>query len=148
MANYADDNTIYSVVDKVTNLLKTLETETNQVLKWFRINEMKANDDKCYLLVANQENVSVTLGNEIIEATNSVELLGVSNLCKKRNQTLHALARISKYLSKDKLKMKTFVQSQFNYCPITWMFHNRTLNDKINKLHEGALRIFLLKMMT
>ena len=38
---------------------------------------MKSNDDKCHLLGANQENVSVTLGNEIIEATNSVELLGV-----------------------------------------------------------------------
>ena len=155
MANYADDNTIYSVDDNVTNLLKTLETETNLVLKWFRINEMKANDDKCHLLVANQENVSVTLGNEIIEATDSVEILGVtidknldlnehvSNLCKKGNQKLHALARISNYLSKDKLKiiMKTFIQSQFNYCPLTWMFHNRTLNNKINKLHERALRI-------
>ena len=56
---------------------------------------------------------------------------------------MHALARISKYLSKDKLNiiMKTFVQSQFNYCPLTWIFHNRTLNNKINKLHERALRI-------
>ena len=98
MANYADDNSIYSIDDNVTNLLKTLETETNQVLKWFRINVMKANYAKCHLLVANQENVSVTLGNEIIEATDSVELLGVtidknldinehvSNLCKKGNQ--------------------------------------------------------------
>ena len=37
--------------------------------------------------------------------------------------------------------MKTFVHSQFNYCPLVWMFHNRTLNHKINKLHERALRI-------
>ena len=37
--------------------------------------------------------------------------------------------------------MKTFVQSQFNYCPLTWMFHNRTMNNKINRLHERALRI-------
>ena len=67
----------------------------------------------------------------------------VTNLCKKGNQKLHALARISKLLSKDKLKliMKTFIESQFNYCPLLWMFHNRTLNNKINKLHERALRI-------
>ena len=155
IANYADDNSIYSVDDNVTHLLKSFEAETNLVLKWFRINEMKANDDKCHLFVANQENVSVILGNVIIEATDSVELLGVkidkninlnehvSNLCKKGNQKLHALARISKYLSKDKLKiiMTTLIQSQFNYCPLTWMFHNRTLNNKINKLHERALRI-------
>ena len=37
--------------------------------------------------------------------------------------------------------MKTFIESQFNYCPLLWMFHNRTLNNKINKLHERALRI-------
>ena len=53
---------------------------------------------------------------------------------------MQALARISKYLSKDKFKilMKSFVTSQFNYCPLTWTFHNRTLNNKINKLHERA----------
>ena len=132
-----------------------METETNLVLKWFRTNEMKSNDDKCHLLVANQENVSVTIGNEIMQATNSVELLDVkidknldlneyvNNLCKKGNQKFHALARISKYLSQDKLNiiMKTFIQSQFNDCPLIWMFHNRTLNNKINRLHERTLRI-------
>ena len=94
--------------------------------------------------------VSVTLGNKTIEESNSVELLvvnidtnpnfndHVTSLCKKANQKLHAMARISKYLNEDKLKilMKTFIQSQFNYCPLVWMFHNRTLNNKINKLHE------------
>ena len=37
--------------------------------------------------------------------------------------------------------MKTFIESQFNYCPLTWMFHSRQLNSKINKLHGRALRI-------
>ena len=30
--------------------------------------------------------------------------------------------------------------SQFNYCPLTWMFHNRSLNHKINRLHERCFR--------
>ena len=37
--------------------------------------------------------------------------------------------------------MKTFITSQFNCCPLVWMFHNRTLNNKINRLYERALRI-------
>ena len=37
--------------------------------------------------------------------------------------------------------MKTFVESQFNYCPLIWLLHSRTLNNKINRLHERALRI-------
>ena len=37
--------------------------------------------------------------------------------------------------------MRAFIENEFNYCPLTWMFHNRTLNNKINKLHERVLRI-------
>ena len=39
---------------------------------------MKSNDDKCHLIVCNQENVSITLGNETIKESSSVELLGVN----------------------------------------------------------------------
>ena len=154
-ANYADDSTLYTVERNMEDLPNTLENETSSILNWFRMNEMKPNDDKCHLIVTNQDSVSVTLGNETIEATDSVDLLGITidsnlnfnehirNLCKKGNQKLHALARISKYLNEEKLKiiMKTFIQSQFNYCPLVWMWHNRTLNNKINRLHERALRI-------
>ena len=34
--------------------------------------------------------------------------------------------------------MKAFVESQFGYCPLIWMFHSRGL--KINRVHERALR--------
>ena len=49
---------------------------------------------------------------------------------------LHALARISKYMTKDKLRtiMNAFFSSQFAYCPLIWTFHNQTLNSRIYKL--------------
>ena len=31
--------------------------------------------------------------------------------------------------------------SQFQYFQLAWMFHSRYLNNKINKIHERALRI-------
>ena len=37
--------------------------------------------------------------------------------------------------------MKTFIDSQFKYCPLTCMVQSRQLNTKINKLHDRALRI-------
>ena len=37
--------------------------------------------------------------------------------------------------------MKAFINSQFGYCPLVWMFHSRLLNNRINKIHERALRI-------
>ena len=37
--------------------------------------------------------------------------------------------------------MNSFFRSQFNYCPLIWMFHSRTKYWKINRLHERCLRI-------
>ena len=44
-------------------------------------------------------------------------------------------------LSKCKNLMKAFVTSQFNYCPLIWMFHSRELNNRITRIHERALRL-------
>ena len=38
--------------------------------------------------------------------------------------------------------MKAFIDSQFGYCPLVWIFHGtRTLNNTINKIQERALRL-------
>ena len=37
--------------------------------------------------------------------------------------------------------MKAFITSQFSYCPLIWMLHSRTLNNRINNIHEKALRL-------
>ena len=161
IANFADDNTIYAIEKDIMELLKTLESETRSVLNWFRMNEMKPNQGKCHLLVADinhryySSNSYIYLENAFLESKESVKLLGVkvdqnlnfeehiASLLKEGNSKLHALMRIKKYLSKDKLRliMKTFFESQFNYCPLIWMCHSRDLNRKINKLHERALRV-------
>ena len=62
---------------------------------------------------------------------------------KKANSKLHALARVSNFMNTDKLRllMKAFIESQFSYCPLVWMFHSHTLNNKINKLHDRALHL-------
>ena len=33
------------------------------------------------------------------------------------------------------------MDSQFKYCPIVWMFQIRRMNNKVNGLHDRALRI-------
>ena len=37
--------------------------------------------------------------------------------------------------------MNAFITSQFSYCPLVWMLHSRTMNNKINKIHEKTLRL-------
>ena len=44
-------------------------------------------------------------------------------------------------LPKRRILMNAFFKAQFNYCPAVWMFHSRSLNNKINRLHERCLRI-------
>ena len=68
----------------------------------------------------------------------------VNFMCKKASQKPeYALARIVPFMDlKQRRKiMKAFVESQFGYFPLIWMFHGRGLNNKINRIHERALRI-------
>ena len=39
------------------------------------------------------------------------------------------------------LNEEKFIISQFNYCPLIWVFNNRALNNRINKIQERALRL-------
>ena len=156
IANYADDNTPYATAVDTVSLLNILEKNVEILRNWFENNFFKLNADKCNLLISNHdEDASVIINNEIIEGNKSVKLLGikidnevkfkehVTSLCKKVSQKLHALARIANYMNTDKLRLilKAFIESQFQYCPLVWMFHSRTLNNRINRLHERALRL-------
>ena len=62
---------------------------------------------------------------------------------KKACQKLNALVRLAPFMNVDEKRMimKAFIESQFGYCPLVWMFHSRILNSKINRIHERALRI-------
>ena len=67
----------------------------------------------------------------------------VISLCKKAGRKLAVLVRLSKFMSfkRKKILMKTFVESQFGYCPLIWMLHSRKVNCKITHLQERSLRI-------
>ena len=61
------------------------------------------------------------------------------NIVNKKLNVLHGIGS-HKSLDKRKIHLRAFIESQFSYCPLIWMFQSRTLN-KINRLHEKALRI-------
>ena len=65
----------------------------------------------------------------------------VTMLCRKASQKLTAISRLSNLMSQEKriVLVRTFFESQFNYCTLIWM--SRNLNHRINRLHERALRI-------
>ena len=44
-------------------------------------------------------------------------------------------------LPKRSILMNAFFKAQFNDCPVIWMFHSRSFNNKINRLQEHCLLI-------
>ena len=59
------------------------------------------------------------------------------------NLEFKGLSRLVKLLTFDenRILFKAFFESQFKYCPLTWMFCNRKTNNRIDKLHEQGLRL-------
>ena len=67
----------------------------------------------------------------------------MGNICQKADIKLNASARLTNYMELPKRHplLNAFFKAQFNCCPVVWMFHPRSLNSKINRLHERCLRI-------
>ena len=116
---------------------------------------MKVNTGKSHLLLSSNSRATVTIDNSYIELEDEQILLGITidsnlnfendinSICKKASQKSNALEGITPYMNKQKRRtiMKSFVTSQFSYCPLIWMFHSRRLNNKINSIQERPLRI-------
>ena len=70
-ASYADDNTPYAEADNIDEVITILENDSIQLFKWFSDNQMKANKNKCYLAISNNEKVSMKIDNIELENTSS-----------------------------------------------------------------------------
>ena len=155
IAIYASDNTRDNFGFNLSNVISNLENSTNSLLNWLTENHMKANADKCHLLVSSDESCKAKIEDFSIKNSIEEKLVGVkfdsnlsfenhvTSLSNKASQKLYVLARISHYMNLDKHKnlMKALNTSQFSYCPLIWMFDSRNLNNKINRIHERALRL-------
>ena len=147
--------TPYVVANNTARVIENLTIITQKLYTWFANNQMKVNHDKCHLLLSTQEEANIQIANTTIKCSKSKKLLGivldnklkfekhVENICPKAGKKLNAFAVVTNYmeLPKRRILMNVFFKSQFSYCPAVWMFHNPSLNNKINRLHERCLRI-------
>ena len=65
----------------------------------------------------------------------------IANICSLANNRLRALTRIRRYLSKEQTKYlsEAYIISAFKYCPLIWMFCNKTSNNQIDEMHKRSL---------
>ena len=134
IANFADDNTPFTLANNIFDLIDSLEKASSSLFKWFKDNLFKGNPDKCHLLVSTNEKTKIKIGEFSIENSDCEKLLGVkidnkltfdchvSDMCKKANRKINALARKTPFINMNKRRilMNSFFKSQFNYCPLIW----------------------------
>ena len=115
---------------------------------WFTVNSLNPNPGKFqYMIfgkcVANQ--LSLFIDGIKIERTSEVVLQGITMddqltfkthieyICRMAKYKLRALQRIRNYLSTEKARLlaTAFINSQFSYAPLSWMFANIKSTKKI-----------------
>ena len=156
--NYADDNNLFVIGKNKEDIKSLLLLDFEIVNNWFYENLMIQNPKKSYYMCLGKslnDNEMPNFNNLIIKSSKEVEFLGrkidnnlnfnnhIKSICRKAGQKLSILLRISSNLSmkQKKLLYKSMIKSQFNYCPLVWMFCSRQSNNLTNKIHERFLRI-------
>ena len=110
---------------------------------------MKANPENSHLRLSFRTPKKTNFGGALVESSliqinSELTFDGhIFSINKNVDEKINAPIRLVNYVSSDKRRMvmKAFIESQFHYCPLIQMFYSRTLNNKINCLHERALRI-------
>ena len=140
-----------------------LINETEAALNWIEANEMIANPEKFHLMFLSP-NKQDLINQQFIEirgislkSETKFTLLGVdidnqltfhshiNNICRKAANQINALKRLSVHMGKNEkmVLMKSFILSNFNYCPLVWHFCSKTDTDRMEKIQKRALRMVL-----
>ena len=158
--NYADDNTIAEIESDINTLLRNLESKASTCIKWFDDNMMKANASKFQFMLCDRRNLcsnvtDIEVNGHRLPRVKIVKLLGlhiddkisfdthVLGLCKKASKILNVLWRMSNKVGgiKERLVLlDAFLCSVFTYCPITWHFCSKKVEELMEKIHERGLR--------
>ena len=154
--NYADDNTPCTTAKYIESVIKILEVDSNSIFQWLPYIILITNPSKSHLLLNTPSSDLFALvdGNKIFNSKQGKLLCiitdnelpfneHVAKLCNKASQKLHALTRVAQFMTMEthRIIMKTFIKSQFGYCPLVWMFCSRRLNNRMNRIHERSHRV-------
>ena len=157
--NYSDDNTLSAHQDTLEKLIEVLENESEIAINWFKSNQMIVNPDKFQAIIINpkrnkDERHTLKLGEHIIHSQSSVSLIGIeiddhlsfsnhiTTLLRNAAGQLNHLYSKKSFLNFDakRVLIESFIISNFNYCPLVWLFCNAKLKHKQENIQKRALR--------
>ena len=118
-SSYADDTTPFITGMSFGQIIPELESILSDISQSFMNNNLKSNAGKFHLFLSPSDDQTITVENYIIKSSGVEKLLGVTidsnlnfkehilSLCKKANRKLHALSRLSKYMTFNKCHILT-----------------------------------------
>ena len=163
---YADDTTLYSSSDSITDIQTMLNYELQNISKWCHYNNMVINSEKtkCMLIGSNNRlsNVDTSMfdvnidGNNI-ELVKCQKLLGVhvdSSLTWKDhvnylrgilNNRINLLRHLRKHvpLFARKLFYNSYILPHMDYCNLIWGRNSKSVQDVMCKYQKKAARLIL-----
>ena len=130
--NFADDNTLSAFATTVSEVIKILESESEVVIDWFKINKMVVKPDKFQAIILDKRkrdhtDEHIIVDNQQIKVVSSVKLLGlqlddklnfnlhISNICKYAANQLNALIRLFMNFEENKILINSYFMANFNY---------------------------------
>ena len=139
IASYADNATPYNANLTQELVINKLKETSSIVLRGL-------DGDKSHLLTSRNKAVA-NIDNNRIESEDILELLWymkpiLINFAKRQSKTKRSCSNFLIWpLIKKKKKNEILHTSQFSYCHLERMFHSKKLDEKVNALHERALKI-------
>ena len=148
IANYADNCSLYEFSDSMNDVISKLENDSIKLIKCYDCNYLMPKPEKWHLLLnVTMDDLYVTVGNNCVLNASCEKILGVY-FDNKLNFDIHVLPRVSPYMSfnQKKLIFNAFISSQFNYCPLIWLCHSRSLNNHINRIPRTCSPYCILRL--
>ena len=154
-------NYTFHGLDINPNTLKHhLQVDCVAILHWFKENYIQANPDKFQAISFGKKGITditeLIIDNKTIHCGDSVTILGIefdnmltfnshiyAPMCKKAAIQLAVLKHIGHLLTtKGKLVIfSSFIESNFNYCPLIWHFCNQPNTKKNLEISKRGLFI-------
>ena len=151
--SFADDNTLTAFANNIQNLIHLLDSESSVVIKWFKDNKMIVNPGMFQAIIldkkkTNHTQETIKIDNKAVKVRSSVKLLGaqidtelnfslhIANVCRSAANQLNTLIRLRKFLGfkEKKVLISSYLYSNFNYCPLVWMFSHAKSLKKVEAL--------------
>ena len=132
IGNYANDKTPYSCVTDIPTVIFELQSISTKAFNWFGNNYMRANPEKCHLLLSTKSPGVVSINGIEITTRTAENLLNIT-IYSDVNLENHLYAIYNKVRGKIMLLggMPIICPSKIieqllnvNYCPLIWIFYS------------------------